>query len=258
MKKLQKFALSAIFISALTLGFASCSDDKNEDNDPKPSTNKLLPKRLTISDDIDGVYIDYHYTYNDKNELVSYRDEQSTGDEAGEQIIKYDAQRRVVGIEDHSFLFTFLNETTIQFKASEGDPNETITLNDKGLIIKSIDTDNRVTEYTYDENKNILKMSNIGSFDHNYTYHKEYSPFCNMNIPSYFMMYDDFWGIQTTGLHMTDTDEANLTGNETYNYKILESKDNYPTKLESIVTYIYDGEKEESREIFTIEYQEMK
>ncbi len=51
---------------------------------------------------------------------------------------------------------------------------------------------------------------------------------------------------------------VNLTGNETYNYKILESKDNYPTKIESIVTYIYDGEKEESREIFTIEYQEMK
>lgn len=262
MKKLQKFALSAIFISALTLGFASCSDDKNEDENL--SSGKMLPSKITIIEDGE-IYAGYILTYNSNNQLIKYTD--TAYPEEGDRPFKYDDKGRLVQFDEAPDFqkWTFIDDSTIEFTVggdSEGRDNASIKLNDKGVMSEFKGNSSKFASlYTYDTDNNVLTETSDDK-KVTCTYHKEFSPFCNTTLPSYFMLWDDNFGIQTTGKHMPKL--IHVTKDiytATTEYTILESKDNYPTKIEEKVIYIAneEGEKEEPT-IYTynIEYQEMK
>lgn len=251
----------AIFASTLILGFASCSDDdKNEEF----TNGKMLPSKITIMEG-NEIYAGYILTYNEKNQLIKYTD--TTLPEEGDRPFEYDEEGRLVSFDDgdsYPKRWTFTDKKTIEFTTggdSEGRDNATIKLNDKGLMSEFKGKDSKLVElYTYDTDNNLLTVS-YGDELTTCTYHKEFSPFCNTTIPSYFMLWDDNWGIQTTGKHMMKSISPNTSDayDETVEYSILDSKDNYPTKIEEKATYIDNkGEKETTIHTYIIEYQAMK
>lgn len=174
MKTIHFFkATLAVLVLSLTIGFGSCSSDDNDSEPGNPTTIKLP----TI---IEGTYIEedetstykYEFEYNDNNQITSVKRTN-------------DSKTRT----------------------------HTISYNDKGQPVKTVyqsGNDNYTYNYTYDETKGIVTISNVGS------------------------PYSDYFYIDKNGYPTSNKDEYSQ---ETYEY----NKDFDLTKL----SYIYKYTREE-------------
>lgn len=275
MKLFRKLTLWTVLFSAFTLALISCSDDNKDSDIEKPNAGKMLPSRIKIMDS-DELYADYEFSYNEKNQLVKYFDNKDP--EEGDRPFKYDDKGRLIQFDEGDYYdtYTYKDDKTVLFVSGNQDPNNNIVesstylLNDKGLMIENIFTvsysdgrkDETRTYFTYDTDNNV-SVSTTNKETTEASYHKEFSPFCNMGMPSYFMLWDDNWGIQTTGKHMMSKIITNNTNNIIdwkEEYTIVKSENNYPTEIKRHTFEPNDEGKLEEYSVTTyiIEYQEMK
>lgn len=247
MKKLFHFTAIAFIATALSLGFASCSNDDDDSNEKKEEPNtglaKLLPSKVTLLDEDGELYAESILTYNDKNQLI--KSEYTDGDKDSFDF-KYDAKGRLTNFGEDEYIY---ENNLVKYRA-EGEgyrDNEDFTLDEKGILKSSILLyGNREFFYEFDKDHNLTKITDKeGKIIEAPTYSTYLSPFCNMSLPSFFMLADDIWGIQSTGLHMPTTFEGDT-------FKVVESKDNYPTKVKE---FDEDGLLKFT---YTITYQTMK
>lgn len=272
MRTFKQTTFWALLCSVLTFGSTSCSDSDKDFTLEKPNAGKMLPSNIKIMED-NEIYANYDFSYNDKNQLVKYFDH--TNPEEGDRPFKYDDKGRLIQFDEGDYYdtYTYKDDKTVLFVSGNEDPSNSIVesstyiLNDKGLMIEQIFTvshskDEMHTYYTYDADNN-LSVATTNTTTTEASYHKEFSPFVNMGMPSYFMLWDDNWGIQTTGKHMMSKiikNETNSIIKRKEEYTIIESKDNYPTKIEHRQFNQNDsGELEEDGvTTYIIEYKEMK
>lgn len=254
-----KFTLLTFFVSALTLGFTACSDD-DDNGGENGITKKLVPSKITIYDEDNELYAENVLTYNSSNQLIKSEDEENNYFE-----LAYDAQGRLEKVtskyvdekesnDTYTETYTYTKEedgkTTVEFFTGDTKEDGTYTLDKNGVLEKFVGQSTHHFmngSYEFDKNGNLTKMMNDDEVKLSATYTTYFSPFYNMNLPSYFMLYEDYWAIQATGLHMPKTFEE-------YDYEVLESKDNYPTKVKEISR---DGGEEHTYTII-IEYKEIK
>lgn len=238
MKKILQLTIMACITAIMALGFSSCSSD---DDSPIEGETKLLPTKITLVDNKGELYAESELTYNDKNQLIKsvYKD----GDTFE---FKYDDKGQLIYVNTDQYIY---EKNVVKYRCEGEDyrDNEDFTLDENGILQSSKMVEYDLESfYKFDKHQNLTKITDKKENTKLApTYTSYFSPFCNMSLPSYFMLADDIWGIQTTGLHMPKTFE------EGESYEVIEAKDNYPTKVKELNE---DGENF----TYTITYKQMK
>lgn len=144
--------------------------------------------------------------------------------------------------------------------------SSTFHINKNGVPYKSVPTDNSgyVTTYEYDDYSNLLQLkyvdtkNNVEMQKTTITYYTNIlSPFAYSNLPAWYMTTQlDLYmlgilNLATTGKNMIEKERFNNSASIVH-YKVKESTDGYPTKIEK-----FAGEEETTYETISITYKKI-
>ncbi|NDV97198.1 hypothetical protein D0T84_20160 [Dysgonomonas sp. 521] len=167
------------------------------DNAEESVVKKRIIKRDFSFNDEDEIF---EYSYKD-GRLETMLEKMSDGDTYEYKFV-YDTDGKLLSVNETNYktkakqsdkVFEYKNAQTILVHETfyDGEDNETITLtlNDKGLLVKK-ESQSDVTEYEYDVSGNITKSIEDGTYVYTYTYDDKYSYLSNQGLPVWYWVYD--------------------------------------------------------------------
>lgn len=311
--KISKYLSASLFatmVLSLCLGFASCSDDKDDEEGPVTPKVKMVPTKVVeVQDDEDGTTTrEYEYSYNNKLQIstssILYVLSTETEAKPSKYAFEYDEKGRLKSRADlqdkgSKIEYTFVYDekaSTVTIKRDNNPDNYDIEhIDDKGYeksyevktegelekMVIAYDKYRNVTsaewtEITAGEDQNGKPTTDTEISVASIKYAQAYCPFVAVTSPKWAMswlespnsMESYFVGSNTPEIaaqkttYITkdkDGKEISKSFDETTTtYKVVESKDNYPTKI--IITKVdkEDGESTTTTTTLTITYKEVK
>lgn len=260
MKKNLTHAFLTTLVFLLLVIHTSCSDDK-ESTPVDTSEILLFPERIEIIDEDGLPYSTYTFTYNENNRLVKATDILYNEEDI---IFKYDEEGRLIEVSDIKYTYDDSAKTVFANKEYE---NSLYFLNDKEQPTREEKNESSsflTRAYNFDSSNNLLTIleeskEGVKLSESSFTYYNEYSPFKNMNLPIFFMLDDDYFGIQTMGTNMVKSvTYTSSYGENIESYSIIETLKNYPTEIKEVVTYKNDQKTEKQEYTYKITYKEVK